>query len=147
VIIHRVHIVQCVSHSKEENETLQELKRFHAFNYPVEYVYYNCDMPLVYRNVTPRKLCSSKLELQGKYDSEFIAVNNKALVSVLRQLASLVHHATDIFSDAATLTEQVHKRIISVKLKLDELEAKSELFDPKLVPVRKYTISYICTYS
>lgn len=99
-------------------------------------------MPLVYRTVTPLKLSSKKLELKGKNDSEYIAVNNGTLVNILKQLASLVNHASDIFSDAATLTDQVGRRVRSVKLRLDELEAKAELFDPKLVPVRKSIFFY-----
>jgi hypothetical protein len=95
-------------------------------------------MPLVHRSLTPVKLSSAKLELKGKYECEFVAVSNGTLVNVLRQLAALVNHAADIFSETATLTEQVGKRIRTVKLRLDELEAKTELFDPKLVPVRKY---------
>lgn len=94
-------------------------------------------MPLIYRTVQPKKVSNGKLELKGKRDSEFIAVNNETLVNVLRQLASVVTHAGDIFSDVANLTEQVGKRVRSVKLRLDELEAKADLFDPRLVPVRK----------
>ncbi|CAL8134726.1 unnamed protein product [Orchesella dallaii] len=97
-------------------------------------------MPLVYRTVGPVKLSSGKLELKGKSDSEFIAVNNETLVNILRQLASLVTHAGDIFSDMAVLTEQVSKRVRSVKLRLDELEAKADLFDPRLVPVPEGTL-------
>lgn len=95
-------------------------------------------MPLVYRVVGPKKVSNGKLELKGKTDSEFIAVNNETLVNVLRQLASVVTHAGDIFSDVTALTEQVGKRVRSVKLRLDELEAKTDLFDPRLVPVRKF---------
>ncbi|CAG7831987.1 unnamed protein product [Allacma fusca] len=91
-------------------------------------------MPLVHRVVVPVKLSATKLQL-NKNDSEFVAVNNGTLVNVLRQLASLVTHANGIFSEVAVLTEKVGKRVRSVKLRLDELEAKAELFDPKLVPV------------
>ena len=93
-------------------------------------------MPLVYRSVTPVKLSGAKIEVK-KDDYEYMAVNHETLVNVLRQLASLVTHAGDIFQDVSILTEQVSKRVRSVKLRLDELEAKGELFDPKLVPVRK----------
>lgn len=104
-------------------------------------------MPLVYRAVGPVKLSGGKLELKGKTDSEFIAVNNETLVNVLRQLASVVTQAGDIFSDVATLTEQVGKRVHSVKLRLDELEAKADLFDPRLVPVRKSKLTHISKIS
>ncbi|OXA53051.1 Wiskott-Aldrich syndrome protein family member 2 [Folsomia candida] len=92
-------------------------------------------MPLVHRIIAPVNVSDGKLELKGKYECEFVAVNNSTLVNVLRQLAALVEHASDIFSETATLTDQVGRRIRSVKLRLDELEAKTELFDPKLVPV------------
>lgn len=95
------------------------------------------EMPLVHRVVAPVHCSNGKLELRGKYECEFVAVNNVSLVNVLKQLAGLVGHASDIFSETALLTEAVGRRIRKVKLKLEELEAKTELFDPKLVPVRK----------
>lgn len=94
-------------------------------------------MPLKQRVVTPIKLSNGKLELKGKSDSEFVAINNETIVNVLRQLASVVSHAGEIFSDVASLTDQVGKRVKSIRLRLDELEAKADLYDPKLVPVRK----------
>src|SRR5688500_1750916 len=94
-------------------------------------------MPLVHRTVTPVKLSSAKLNL-SKADSEFYAVNNGSLVNTLRQLSSLMSHAGDIFAQISIVAGQVGIRIQNIKLRLDELEAKVELFDPKLVPVRKY---------
>src|SRR5690348_8038901 len=93
-------------------------------------------MPLVHRTVTPVKLSANKLNL-GRTESEFLAVNNGSLVNILRQLSSLMIHANDIFKEISGIAVQVGGRITSVKLRLDELEAKVELFDPKLVPVRK----------
>lgn len=93
-------------------------------------------MPLVHRSVTPIKLSSTKLNI-GKNESEFLAVNNGTLVNTLKQLASLVSHAGDIFTQISIIAAQVSGRAQSIKLRLDELEAKVELFDPKLVPVRK----------
>jgi len=58
-------------------------------------------------------------------------------VAVLRQLASLVTAAGEIFSGVADLTGELTGRIRSVRLRLDELEVKAELFDPKIIPVRK----------
>lgn len=94
-------------------------------------------MPLVHTKVFPTRLSNKKLQL-GKTDSEFIAVNNGTLVNVLHQLGSLVSAASQVFGTVSTLTSELGIRIRTIQLRLEELEVKAELFDPKLVPVRKF---------
>lgn len=80
-------------------------------------------------------------------DEELQAVTNCTLSNALRQLASLVLLAEDIFSE---LTGQLHgitERSKVAHAKIEKISEIVEKYDPKKVPVRKYyTKLHACYY-
>lgn len=107
-----------------------------------EYFGTNIEMPFVPRAVEPKYLSRTSLrDENGKpkiADEELQAVTNCTLTNALRQLASLVLLAEDIFSE---LTEQLQEITIRSKAAQTKIEKINEVvinFDPKKVPVRKY---------
>lgn len=71
-------------------------------------------------------------------DYEFEAVTNLTLSNALRQLASLVLIANDIFTELNAELHNVGERARGIKGRIDRLSVTVEQFDPKLVAVRKY---------
>lgn len=71
-------------------------------------------------------------------DYEFEAVTNLTLSNALRQLASLVLIANDIFTELNAELHHVGERTRGIKGRIDRLCVTVEMFDPKLVAVRKY---------
>lgn len=70
-------------------------------------------------------------------DYEFEAVTNLTLSNALRQLASLVLIANDIFTELNRELQLVGGRTMGLKGRLNKLEKIVDEFDPKLVTVRK----------
>lgn len=70
-------------------------------------------------------------------DYEFEAVTNLTLSNALRQLASLVLIANDIFNELHGELQQVGDRAKGIKGRVERLGRLVEEFDPKLVAVRK----------
>jgi len=70
-------------------------------------------------------------------DNELETVTNITLSNALRQLASLVLIANDIFTDLNKELESVGVRSSKIKKRIDLLEKNVTEFDPKLVTVRK----------
>lgn len=68
---------------------------------------------------------------------EFESVTNITLSNALRQLASLVLIANDIFSELNAELQAIGERSKGIKHRIVVLEQNVERFDPKLVPVRK----------
>lgn len=78
-------------------------------------------------------------------DHEFEAVTNLTLSNALRQLASLVLIANDIFTELNKELHDIGDRAIVIKQRIDTLDKRVEQFDPKLVTVRKYKFyTFIC---
>lgn len=73
-------------------------------------------------------------------DYEFEAVTNLTLSNALRQLASLVLIANDIFTELNAELHNVGERARGIKGRIDRLTVSVEQFDPKLVAVRKYIL-------
>lgn len=71
-------------------------------------------------------------------DYEFESVTNLTLSNALRQLASLVLIANDIFTELNAELHNVGERARGIKGRIDRLSVTVEQFDPKLVAVRKY---------
>lgn len=71
-------------------------------------------------------------------DHEFEAVTNLTLSNALRQLASLVLIANDIFTELNKELHHIGDRTLVLKERIDTLDERVVQFDPKLVTVRKY---------
>lgn len=99
-------------------------------------------MPFVQRVVEPKHLSRTSLaDSDGKPlvdDYELEAVANNTLCNALRQLASLVLAADDIFSELRRDLKQITERGDKLKLRIGALDTKVASFDPKKVSVRKY---------
>ncbi|PSN29273.1 hypothetical protein C0J52_24812 [Blattella germanica] len=99
-------------------------------------------MPFVQRVVEPKYL--SRRSLHGEdgqplvNDYELEAVTNNTLSSALRQLASIVLIANDIFEDLAKQLKDVCERSKNLRTRIETVEEKVAAFDPKKVTVRKY---------
>lgn len=99
-------------------------------------------MPFVQRVVEPKFLSRTSLrDEHGKSrvtDEELQAVTNCTLSNALRQLASLVFLAEDIFSELTSQLEGITERSKAARTKIEKLNELVENYDPKKVPVRKY---------
>lgn len=71
-------------------------------------------------------------------DSEFEAVTNRTLSNALRQLASLMLIANDIFAELHAELQAVGERTGGIRGRVERLVCRVDAFDPKLVAVRKY---------
>ena len=71
-------------------------------------------------------------------DNELEAVTNRTLSNALRQLASLVLIANDIFMDLNKELRTITERSGSIKVRITALAEKVDSRDAKLVAVRKY---------
>jgi len=102
-------------------------------------------MPFVQRVVEPKFL--SRQSLHGEdgqplvTDYELEAVTNNTLSSALRQLASLVLIASDIFEDLTKQLQDVCERSKRLRKRIESVEGKVVAFDPRKVTVRKYSFS------
>lgn len=99
-------------------------------------------MPFVSRTIQPEHLSRKSLfDENGKSlvsDYELEAVANNTLTNILRQLASLVLVANDIFEDLAKQLQDVYERSIKLKTTINAVEEKLVECDPKRVTVREY---------
>lgn len=100
-------------------------------------------MPFVQRVIEPKYLSKTRLHDSDNKpivnDCELEAVTNNTLSNALRQLASLVLVANDIFVDLTKELENVQERSRTLKTRLQSIEDRVSHFDPKKVTVRKYT--------
>ncbi|KAK1121608.1 hypothetical protein K0M31_010399 [Melipona bicolor] len=100
-------------------------------------------MPFVLRKVEPRFLCRGHVPAgstpQGwPVGAELETVANGALTISLKQLASLLTTAEDIFADLTAELTAVADRSSNLRQRLDKVEGRLATVDPKKVPVRKY---------
>lgn len=98
-------------------------------------------MPFVQRVVEPKYLSRTALwDCDGKPivdDEELTAVTNNTLANALRQLASLVLIANDIFSELNGQLRKIGDRSEKLQVKISTVEDAVSQYDPKKVPVRK----------
>lgn len=98
-------------------------------------------MPFVQRVIEPKYLCRTGLwDEEGKPrvpDDELEAVTNITLSNALRQLASLVLVADDIFADLGHQLKAITERSERLRNKIGLIDEKVTAYDPKKVPVRK----------
>lgn len=104
-------------------------------------------MPFVQRVVEPKYLSRTSLwDDDGKpkvTDEELDAVTNNTLSNALRQLASLVLVADDIFNELRKELNSIAKRSQQLKTKIGVVEEKVANCDPKKVAVRKYACVFV----
>lgn len=99
-------------------------------------------MPFVQRVIEPKYLSRTSLwDAEGRplvTDDELEAVTNNTLSNALRQLASLVLVANDIFTELGNQLQLIAKRSEQLKTKIGQVEEKVDSYDPKKVAVREY---------
>lgn len=99
-------------------------------------------MPFVQRVVQPKFLSRINLHDEGGKpkikDGELEAVTNFTLSSALRQLASVVLIANDIFEGLNKQLEDVSARTARLRTRINSVEEAVTSYDPKMVTVRKY---------
>ncbi|XP_011063047.1 PREDICTED: wiskott-Aldrich syndrome protein family member 2-like [Acromyrmex echinatior] len=105
-------------------------------------------MPFVMRKVEPRHVCRGHVPA-GPHPgwpvgAELEAVANGTLTTSLRQLASLLTVAEDIFANLTAELAQVAERSGHLRHKLDKVEERLCTVDPKKIPVPE---SDICTFA
>lgn len=104
-------------------------------------------MPFVQRVIEPKYLSRTSLwDADGKprvSDDELDAVTNNTLSNALRQLASLVLVANDIFTELGNHLQLITERSERLKTKIGLVEQKVEAYDPKKVAVRKYILIFL----
>ncbi|GBP83654.1 Wiskott-Aldrich syndrome protein family member 1 [Eumeta japonica] len=98
-------------------------------------------MPFVERVVEPKFVSRTSLrDEDGRprvSDQELQAVTNCTLANALRQLASLVILAEDIFSELTAQLQGITERSKTAQLKIDKINELVENYDPKKVPVQR----------
>ncbi|KAG5316053.1 WASF2 protein, partial [Pseudoatta argentina] len=104
-------------------------------------------MPFVMRKVEPRHVCRGHVPA-GPHPgwpvgAELEAVANGTLTTSLKQLASLLTVAEDIFANLTAELAQVAERSGHLRHKLDKVEERLCTVDPKKIPVREYSESLI----
>ncbi|XP_023933793.2 uncharacterized protein LOC112042852 [Bicyclus anynana] len=102
-------------------------------------------MPFVQRVLEPKFLSRTSLrDENGKpkvTDEELQAVTNCTLSNALRQLASLVLLAEDIFSELTSQLEGITERSKCARTKIERIHDLVEKYDPKIVPVPEGSLS------
>lgn len=104
-------------------------------------------MPFVQRYIEPKYLSRTSLfDDNGNpkvLEEELQAVTNNTLCNALRQLASLVLAADDIFQELGGQLQSINKRSEAIKVKITVLEARVDKYDPKEITVREYFFSNV----
>lgn len=108
-------------------------------------------MPFVQRVVQPKYLSRTTLwDEDGRPkvdDDELVAVTNNTLSNALRQLASIVLIADDIFSELRKELCSIASRSEQLKARIGVVEERVTTYDPKTVAVRKCAcVDLICVY-
>ena len=100
-------------------------------------------MPFVLRQVTPVRL--SRLPTDGPsspsvslLDDPRQCISNQTLSACLRQLASLVSLAADIFTHCQDEASNLHERTVQLRQRLDRLQTNADRLDSRSVPIRKF---------
>lgn len=104
-------------------------------------------MPFVQRYIEPKYLSRTSLfDDDGNpkvLEEEQQAVTNNTLCNALRQLASLVLAADEIFQELGGQLQTINKRSEAIKVKISVLGERVDKYDPKEVTVRKYLLTFI----
>ena len=92
-------------------------------------------MPFPVHNIIPTAL--SKAVVPDAVESEFDHVANFTLAQTIRQMASLVQQAEDIFSDLEYKCNAIHKTTKRIKERVSQIEVVVNRFDAKEEKIRK----------
>ncbi|KZC06660.1 Wiskott-Aldrich syndrome protein family member 3 [Dufourea novaeangliae] len=100
-------------------------------------------MPFVLRRVEPQYMCRGHMPVGAAPRRcpvivELETVANGALITSLKQLASLLINAEDIFADLTSELTAVADRSSQLRMRIDKVEKRLSSVDPKKVPVREY---------
>lgn len=100
-------------------------------------------MPFILRQVTPVRL--SRLPNDGSSTTNSLevdprqSISNQTLSACLRQLASLVALASDIFTHCQDEASVLHQRTVQLRQRLDRLQSNADQLDSRSAPIRKYS--------
>ena len=106
-------------------------------------------MPFVLRQVTPVRLSRLNTKLEDNDDDDIRQfISNQTLSACLRQLASLVSLASDIFTHCHDEANVLHQRTIQLRQRLDRLQSNADQrLDSRSVAIRKFLSSMFRTSS
>lgn len=105
-------------------------------------------MPFVVRRIEPKYVGRGHVPQNSvtskTVGAELYATSNGTLASTLKQLASLLTVAEDIFGELTAELTNIASRSGDLRQRIDRLEDNLSNIDPKKIPVRKYlwTINY-----
>ncbi|KAK4026487.1 hypothetical protein OUZ56_015483 [Daphnia magna] len=106
-------------------------------------------MPFVLRQVTPVRLSrlptadhqqdrTKVMRVADDDDDARQCISNHTLSACLRQLASLVSLASDIFTQCHDQANDLHRRTVQLRQRLDRLQTNADQrLDSRAVPIRK----------
>jgi len=108
-------------------------------------------MPFVLRQVTPVRLSrrpSSSASTgvccdDGGDDDARQVVTNRTLSACLRQLASLVSLAGDIFGQCQAEAQALNERTQQLRKRLDTVQSAVDALDSRTVEIRKFFFSFL----
>ena len=98
-------------------------------------------MPFVLRQVTPVRLSrrpSSTTADDNNDDDARQLVTNWTLTACLRQLASLVSLAGDIFDQCQAQAQALNERTLQLRQRLDKVQSAVDALDSRTVEIRKF---------
>jgi ABC-type transporter Mla subunit MlaD len=110
-------------------------------------------MPFVLRQVTPVRLSrrpssttTAADDNNGDDDARQL-VTNWTLTACLRQLASLVSLAGDIFDQCQAQAQALNERTLQLRQRLDKVQSAVDALDSRTVKIRKLFLSLNVTFS
>ncbi len=111
-------------------------------------------MPFVLRQVTPVRLSrrpSSSASTgvccdDGGDDDARQVVTNRTLSACLRQLASLVSLAGDIFGQCQAEAQALNERTQQLRKRLDTVQSAVDALDSRTVEIRKFFFSFLISF-
>ena len=93
-------------------------------------------MPFIKRSVSPVRLASKAVSEEDKFDLNIVC--NNALVSALKQLASLAYHAEGLFADLNDECQDILLRTNELNQRVHNLENHVDKLDFRTVTIREY---------
>lgn len=101
-------------------------------------------MPFIIRKIEPRYIGRGHVPQDTTcaevwpVGAELGAITNGVLACTLKQLASLLTNAEDIFSGLTSQLTYIADRSGTLRRRIDQLDDRLATIDPKKIPVRKY---------
>ena len=111
-------------------------------------------MPFVLRQVTPVRLsrrpsssASTGVCCDDGDDDARQVVTNRTLSACLRQLASLVSLAGDIFGQCQAEAQALNERTQQLRKRLDTVQSAVDALDSRTVEIRKFLLNFLFLFS